>query len=362
MNESMGAIVDFRDVLSISDPIVRNVLESDIIGELEAVPHRQFRLTPRVMVLLVDKAGSQMVTEVLRHTQRELDGAHCGHLDWRVYDLDTDGDLFKSECRRTIDASRLTGHDDIAMRADSDRLGALLHIIDALRTIDLASHMRQQAAFQVTGDGARREVFEERWVSLEDLERTLGVPIRNDDWRFKRITEFLDFKVLDHVTHDWMGEKPISVNFCAANVLTPQFDELVFRVNPVSRANLIFELPISDFLADSRNAHAATAKLREGGFQIAIDGVQLANLAKGFERVPEARFLKLTWSDALIELGGEMRDRIKTQLMASAPGRFVLTRCEDEKEILVGQSLGIAIFQGWGVEHAPQHLRSKYAL
>ncbi len=353
MLEGQGAIVDFRDVLSIADPVVRNMLQSAVTGGLGRVPFRQFRLTPRVMVILFDKAASPAVTEVLHRLRQQLKVSHCGHLEWKIYDLAADGNMFRAECHKAVESERFSGHDESALNPDSHRLGALLHIIDALHTMDLAAHIRQQPVVRIGADKKRRIEFEERWVDLAEVEQSIGLPIRNDSWKFSHVTEFLDFKVLDHLTRDWSGERAISINFHCVNVVAPRFNELVFRVPPASRHNLIFELSISEFLHDSSAVSGAAAKLRSDGFRVAIDGVALSILDQVTGFFPEVQYVKMPWSDAFTHLTQEQKDRLKGVIGTNKGDTFVLSRCGRIEDVEAGMALGFSAFQGWGVPAAP---------
>ena len=362
MLEGTGATIDFRGVLAIGDPVVRGVLESSIVGALARVPVKQFRLTPRMMVLLFDRSSAAAVTGVLRHLQQQLALSHCGQMDWRLFELATEGDQFRSECRHAVEDSQFSDSERFAFSPESDRLGEVLHIIGALRTIDLGAHMREQIAYRISPDGAREPEFAERWVSLENIEQALGVPIRNNSWKFAHVTEFLDFKVLDHVTRDWAGDRVVSINIHCANVLAPQFGALVFRINPSTRDKLIFELPVADFLRDGSGAADAASRLRDEGFDFAVDGIVLPLLDQAAERVPTARYLKLIWNETFQGLAADQKKRVRDEIQAKKKGTFVLSRCDREADVEAGRALGFSVFQGWGVKAVASAARAKFAL
>jgi EAL domain-containing protein (putative c-di-GMP-specific phosphodiesterase class I) len=349
MLEGRGAIVDFSHVLSISDPVVRSVLESDLTERLGTAPYRSFRLTPNMLVLLFNRPTSRTVTDKLRVLTHGLETSHCGRIEWKIYDLQTEMKSFRADCRTAMDAGRIGGHDDPAFRPDSERLGSLLHIIDAMRTIDLASHMREQTAIRFDSGNNPVAEFQEMWVDLEDIERSIGVTFRHDSWRFAHVTEFLDFKVLDHATRMWSGERTISVNMHCANVLQPQFDELAARVASTSRSAMIFELSLSEYMDDPRAYLAAIAKLRDAGFGVAADSAVWPVLEKMSGHFPEVQYIKVPWTDAFGHLAPDQKERVKT-LIASAPGaEFVLNRCGRPEDVEIGLGLGFSVFQGWGV-------------
>ena len=348
MLESRGAIVDFGPVLSISDPVVRSVLESDLAQRLGAVPYRQFRLAPRILIMLFDKPATRGMTDALHALERVLETSHCGRIEWKMYDLHSEMTRFRTDCRSAMDSARGGGHDESAFRPDSDRLGALLHIIEAMRTIDLAVHMREQ--FAVRFDAANNAVaeFQEIWVDLEDIEQSIGVPVRNDPWKFAHVTEFLDFKVLDHVTRVWTGNHPISVNLHCAKVMEPRFDDFALRINSAVRNSVIFELSLAEYM-DHRELFLATiAKLHREGFRVAIDSVVWPVLEKISGHFPQVQYVKVPWSDAFDHLSPDQKKRMKDVIASMRGAQFVLNRCGRPEDVEAGRKLGFTVFQGWG--------------
>lgn len=353
MQQELSAIIDFGDVLSIADPTVRAVLESDLLGRLSAAPYRVFRLTPRVMVLLFDKPTLAAVTDALRKLERELKLSHSGRLDWKIYELRDEIGQFRIDCRTAVDAGHGVGYDDATFRPDNDRLGALLHIIESLRNIDLAPHMREQAAVRIDHTMRRTNEFVEVWVSLEDLELAIGVPIRTDPWRYARVTEFLDFRVMDHVLHTWRGEHVVSLNLHCGTVMQRQFDDLALRVNPAWRQSMIFELALSEMIDQRHPFMAAVRKLHEGGFRVALDAAVWPAVFQASESFDRFEFAKIPWTDAFAQVDAEQKQKIRALIDATPKAAFVLNRCGRPEDVDVGRALGFEVFQGWGVPPAP---------
>ena len=352
MLEGQAIIVDFRGVLSITDPVIYGVLEGSVFERLGDVPHRHFQLAPRIMVLLADKSAPPPVVCALERLQRELAAAHCGRLEWRYFDLTEESEVFRSECRVITNASRLSGRDGSTFTHDGEKLGALLHIVDSLRNIDLSAYMRGQPVLRCDPKGKGKIEFDERWIALEDLEQLIGVPVRNDPWKFSHLTNFLDFKVLDQIGRDGIGEHMLSINMHSGNVLAPQFDSLIFRINPSYRSNLIVELPVADFLKNRPQAMRATAKLHENGVRVALDGVILPVVDRVVEQMPDVHFVKMIWSDAFTQLTEDKKARIKDLINVQTDKNFVLCRCGRAEDVEIGKSMGFSLFQGQGVAQA----------
>jgi hypothetical protein len=351
MLEGRGVIIDFAHVLSIADPIVRSVLENEIGSRLGAARYRQFRLAPQVMVLLFDKPASRVVTDALHSLERDLDSSHCGRLEWKRYDLQTELNQFRTDCRNVMHAVRV-GHEDTSFRPDSDRLGALLHVIDAMRTIDLSSYIREQSAVRLDAQNNPTTEFKEVWVNLDEIEQSIGVAIRNDPWKFSHVTEFLDFKVLDSVTRSWGGGETISINVHCANVMQGQFDDMAFRVNASSRNQIIFELSLSEYIREHDQYVAAVKKVRDAGFRAAADSAVWPVLEKMTGQFPNVQFIKVPWSDAFAHLTPDQTARVQELIQASPGIEFVLNRCGRVEDVEIGKRLGFRLFQGWGVPGA----------
>lgn len=351
MLEGRGVIIDFAHVLSISDPVVRSVLENEIGSRLAAARHRQFRLSPHVMVLLFDKPASRAVSDALRSLERDLDSSHCGRLEWKRYDLQTELNQFRADCRNIINAGR-TGHEDTSFRPDSDRLGALLHVIDAMRTIDLSTYIREQSAVRFDAENVPVLEFKEVWVNLDEIEQSIGVAIRNDPWKFSHVTEFLDFKVLENMTRTWPGGDAISINMHCSNVLQSQFDDLAFKFSANSRNQVIFELSISEYIREREQYLTAVAKLRDAGFRVAADSAVWPVLEKMTGQFPNVQFIKVPWSDAFAHLTPDQTNRVEELIQASPGIEFVLNRCGRAEDVEIGRRLGFKVFQGWGVPGA----------
>ncbi len=349
MLEGQAVIVDFRGVLSVTDPVIYGVLESSVFEHLGDVPHRHFQLAPRIMVLLADKSALSHIVSALDRLQRELGAAHWGRLEWRYFALAGEGEIFRHECRVITNAARFSGHDGFSFSHDGEKLGALLHIVDSLRNIDLSAYMRGQPVLRCDAKGKYKLEFDERWIALEDLEQLIGVPVRNDPWKFEHLTNFLDFKVLDQIGREGIGAHKLGINMHCSNVLAPQFDSLIFRINPSFRSNLVIELPVADFLKDRPLAMRATAKLHQSGIRIALDGVILPVVERVVEQMPDVHFIKVMWTEAFTQLTADKRKRIGEIVSSQSGKTFVLCRCGHAGDIDVGKSLGFSLFQGHGV-------------
>ena len=165
----------------------------------------------------------------------------------------------------------------------------------------------------------------------------------------RAITDFLDFRVLDHVTRSWSGQSDVSLNLHCASAMQAQFDNLIARVPSHARERMIFELSLSEFMDNPKRYQEAVDKLRGAGFRVAADSAVWPILEKISGRFPNVQFVKVPWTDAFADLAHDQRERVK-KLIAAAPAvDFVLNRCGRAEDLEVGQKLGFSVFQGWGV-------------
>ena len=211
---------------------------------------------------------------------------------------------------------------------------------------------------RIDENGNRTNEFVEIWVGLDDLEQVVGVPIRADPWRFARVTEFLDFRVIDHLLHRWHGEHTVSVNLHCGTVMQLRFDEQLMRINPAWRSSMIFELALSEMLDDPVPFMAAVHKLHAAGFRIALDAVIWPSVVQISGSLDKFEMAKVPWTDAFAKVTAEQKASVRKVIDSSPKVNFVLNRCTRPENVEVGRTLGFEIFQGWGVvpvQQAPVH-------
>jgi hypothetical protein len=350
MIDSIGALVDFNDVLSFGDPMIASTLASIVKDRLAAAHCREFRLTSRVIVLVFNAGDAVLALHSLAQLDRDLVSSHHGKLVWKIFDLNSDVVGFRRECMNLVERAAGTGgHEELLFRLDADRLGALMHIVDSLATVDLTTHMRVQAAVRYEGGKPKAIEFEETWVSLEGLEQAFEAPLESDPFRFGVVTELLDMRVLRSIVRDRGSARRISLNFHARNTLTSQFTEIAHKIVESRRRQMIFELPIADLIQDADQFTAATKRLTEFGFQIALDGVIWPAVESVSKTAASVNIVKAPWNEAFKGAGDREHAAVR-EVMARYPAKtFVLSRCDDGEACRIGLELGFKVLQGRGV-------------
>jgi hypothetical protein len=351
MADSFGALVDFSSVVSFTDPVVATTLASVVRHRLAAAQYREFRLTSHVIVLVFDANDSAVVKRSLGQLDRDLLASHHGKLSWNIFDLDTDLKGFQSACMSLVERATGRGdHEELLFRLNADRLGAMMHIIDSLATVDLATHMRNQPAVRFVNGMPKTIEFEEYWVSLESLEQAFETPLQSDTFRFRLVTELLDMKVLRAIIEDWRGNRPISLNFHARNALTTEFASAAPTIVESRRKQMIFELSMSDLIDDRDQFVAAARKLSEFGFRVSLDGMIWPAVESISDAIPEIRFIKVPWNEAFKRAGVAERAAMRKTMDHYPSKTFVMSRCDDEDACNAGLSMGFNVLQGRGVK------------
>ena len=97
---------------------------------------------------------------------------------------------------------------------------------------------------------------------------------------------------------------------------------------------------VAAFVAFARHAE-------KRGYICCLDGVVHNALPFiNFRRV-QVPFVKLTWDAAIADLDAGAMDELRSGIAECNPERIILTRCGEKQAIEFGQSIGIALFQGW---------------
>jgi EAL domain-containing protein (putative c-di-GMP-specific phosphodiesterase class I) len=230
--------------------------------------------------------------------------------------------------------------------------GAMLVRIEHLiRKADIKPFLKKQDVFVFRPDTGWWPVFEERFVSLTELQRKFfpDVELRRADPLFNQLCRALDEKLLHHllVNRAKISHK-ISVNISVETV----FDQLMLtfaeNLDAKERENIIFEINRSEIFQDISQAIEAIKWLQEHHFSVAIDGLSLDLLPFIRAERLKTELIKIHLQRDHIRL---LRDEDCLKALRRLPiERIVFSRCDHEGAIQAGQTLGISMFQGWLVD------------
>ena len=220
-----------------------------------------------------------------------------------------------------------------------------------MATVDLAGMIRQQPICALTREDPPQRVFDEIFVSIAELQKTLA-PNRNlaeDRWMFQRLTRTLDRRMLKTLT----GSSTIapagsmSLNLNVATLLSPEFNVFDTGLRAGARGTIMLELNLLDIFSDIGAYVYARDLVQERDYRVCIDG--LTHLTATFiDRAKMgADMVKIYWSpDIADDPAGTQAASLTQSVRAAGPARVVLCRCDDANAVRTGLDLGIAMFRG----------------
>jgi len=220
-----------------------------------------------------------------------------------------------------------------------------------LERADLSSVFRRQAVSVVHKDNPPKPIFNELFISIYDLAKTVlpEVNLAANRWLFQHLTQTLDRRVLKMLARadDRSLHSSFSINVNVGTLLAPEFLEFDSSLRMGSRGTLVVELQLLDILSDYSAFIFARDFVREKGYRICLDGIT-GDLVHFMDRqYMEIDLVKLS-SDSVFDTGGSATARatIAEQVERIGKGRVILSRCDNEAMIRTGQAMGITMFQG----------------
>lgn len=233
---------------------------------------------------------------------------------------------------------------------DPEHLGEILGIVNRA---DLSGMLRRQTVWSLPADAGAQPLFEELFVSIEELGQALApdYQLANDRWLFQYLTQALDRRVLSLLSRDYpAATRSLSLNINVASLLSPEFSEFEERLPVRARGNIMLELQLADVWSDFGAFLFAANLAKQRGYRLLIDAVRYRALPLIDPRPLHADYVKLVWDDALLALEPEDALEFRRALDRLAPARIVLMRCDRAEAVQFGQAAGISLFQGWYID------------
>tara|TARA_R110002167_G_scaffold82358_14_gene224758 strand:+ start:216 stop:1466 length:1251 start_codon:yes stop_codon:yes gene_type:complete len=234
---------------------------------------------------------------------------------------------------------------------DPARLGKLE---SALRSSDMTTLMRRQAVCLITPQQAPRPVFNEIYVSIEELRRKVlpDVNLMSRRWLFMHLTESLDLRLLKHLPElEADIQLSTSLNLNISTLLSEQFLSFDRLLRHYTKKSMIVELQVSDIYADMGSYQFAREFVRSRGYKICIDGLTHLTFPMVRRDELDADLMKVVWSPELLDgTDRKRRAAFREAVNRAGPSRVVLCRCDNRYAIEFGESLGITMYQGRHVD------------
>ena len=224
----------------------------------------------------------------------------------------------------------------------------------SLETVDVTNIARRQTVCTLIDDAPPQPLFEEIFISIEDLQNIVipGIDISTNTWLFRYLTQTLDRRIMLMLIRDGvMSSRPFSLNLNVSTILTSDFARFEEIITPQLRGRLVIEMNVLDVFSDVEAFLFARDYLHDHGFRLCLDGLThhtlpFYNRSKlGFDLV------KIFWSPAALEdILPSMIPEVRNIVMETGQANTILCRCDNEDAIRLGQDLGIVMFQGRQVD------------
>lgn len=232
---------------------------------------------------------------------------------------------------------------------------------EALARVDLSSFTRRQAVCAFVEDGKPEPIFTEVFVSIADLRETLmpGTDFSGNPWLFQRMTQTLDRRVMSQMSRKEdksLLRDGFSVNLNVATLLSEEF--LTFDDNfAPSSGDIVLEVRLEDIFADLNAFTFARDFVHERGYRICIDGVTFKTYPYADSNRLGVAYSKLMWTpDMAAIMGTDRAQKFKDLIRERRRGRTILSRCDSDAAVRIGNQLGITLYQG---RHLDTLLREK---
>ena len=275
------------------------------------------------------------------------------------YDLSQDFDRFallggdllaQYKMRRSSGAER---PDKPALKPMTPAL--LAEIEAALAQADLSSLTRQQPICAIKAGAAPVPVMKEFYVSIRDLQGLIadGVDLTSDRWLFQRLTQTLDRRVLSQFSRLDRGDtwRNFSLNLNVATLLSPEFLKFDASLRSGARGTIAVELPLADVFGDMAAFIFARDFVQDRGYRVSLDGLTYLTAPLVKRSQLGVDLLKLYWDADVADDPTDARKRdLEEFVKTSGQARVILSRCDDQKAVDFGMSLGISMFQGRHVD------------
>ncbi len=204
--------------------------------------------------------------------------------------------------------------------------------------------------FVLTETGSPKPVFNELYVSIAELQRTVmpDVDLASSRWLFQHLTELLDVRIM-RLLPNLEIDLPLStsININLSTLLSPAFLEFDRKLRTVTKKTIVLEVQAIDLFGNMRGYLFARDFVRERGYRVCLDGFDPLTFPIINRQQVGFDFQKIQWQpDIEDEVIERHRASLPEAVRAAGPTRVILSRCESERALDFGRSIGITLFQG----------------
>lgn len=235
---------------------------------------------------------------------------------------------------------------EVALSATS-----LSRIEQELKRTDFSKLWRRQPVCAVGEGNKVRRVFDELYVHIAHLRRTVDADIDffSNRWLFKYLTEVLDYRMIKLICgspHQFFNA-PLSLNLNVETLLSSWFSELDTAIPAASKVSVVIEVPVLDAFADINAFMLARDEVQKLGYRLCLDGLNIHSFNQISRSKLGADLIKLQWNaDEEKDLAKSHNRQLSEAIEAAGSNRVILCRCDNRAAVEYGQALGVALFQG----------------
>lgn len=233
-----------------------------------------------------------------------------------------------------------------------DKLYQMVELTNKLQNASIAPLLRQQKIYLMHGKKVT-PVISELHVSLKHLREAyhLKLDMMHDRAISCYLFELLDQRVLPYLATnhaDYAGELPLTVNLSLNTIFSQVFTEFNAELPETLKSRISWEIHLNDALYDLKLYHSGVDCLRNLGYNILIDHVQLLSLEQVNREKLSAELVKVEWDSQQAKLLGQgCISKLRSLVEELGSNRVVLTHCSDQDAIDFGKQIGVKLYQGW---------------
>lgn len=214
---------------------------------------------------------------------------------------------------------------------------------------DFSSFIRRQAVCAIIGKSTPQRVFEEVFVSIDDVRDSLlpDVNVNANPWLKLALAEDLNKRVLEVISRHEDGDLTgnFSVNINVSSILSDEFIQFDDSINGSMRSTIILELQLEDIFSDMNSYILARTFAKARGYKICIDGINADKLRYINREKLDCDLMKIEWSNSLIDMFSK-DEHFMDYMNKTERAKIILCNVENAEEIDAGNNLGINMYQG----------------
>ncbi len=216
---------------------------------------------------------------------------------------------------------------------------------------DVSQTLKTQKTVAIVGARKPAPVLVHRFVDVTMLlEKLTNVTVAEyDRWLEGYFAEEVAIKLLEaRPDLSNTGSLASSIRLTCTAVLSPSFDSFNTELSSKQRSKIVVEFSLIDVLSHPRCYRAAYEKAESLGYKIALADVEPESLLWLDYEMLHASFIKLHKPQVVRAdwLPHDLEQEIIARINQIGRARVIFDGCETEQDVLLGQQLGITLFQG----------------